>query len=187
MLGEQNLFRGNNLEPGPCLDSAQTFLATERACPTLTVLPIPKLSSHWARMPDAPSDRPPVTKWLKQLWASTQHFLSVGPTKMYRLHLLTNSQPRSTGNGGGWMICHFSNIQVHFVFCQLNFIVLFSFLINYYHILFIIIVFRLASHRLVSCFFYCLSQGTSHGMWLLAWGRVDDSSFSIIQVHFVFC
>ena len=38
------------------------------------------------------------------------------------------------------MICHFSNIKVHFVFCQLNFIVLFPFLIKYYQILFIIIV-----------------------------------------------
>ena len=45
--------------------------------------------------------------------------------------------------GGGWMICHFSNISVHFVFCQLNFIVLFPFLIKYYHIWFIIIVFWL--------------------------------------------
>ena len=54
------------------------------------------------------------------------------------------------------MICNFSIVQVHFVFCQLNFIVLFPFLINYDHILFIIIVFRLGSHKLVSCFF-CLS------------------------------
>ena len=40
------------------------------------------------------------------------------------------------------MICNFSIVQVHFDFCQLNFIVLFPFFINYYHILFIIIVFR---------------------------------------------
>ena len=38
------------------------------------------------------------------------------------------------------MICQFSNLSVHFVFCQLNFIVLFPFLIKYYHILFIIII-----------------------------------------------
>ena len=43
------------------------------------------------------------------------------------------------------MICHFSVVQVHFVFCQLNFIVLFPFLLKYYHILYIIIVFRLGS------------------------------------------
>ena len=48
---------------------------------------------------------------------------------------------------GGWMICHFSNIQVHFVFCQLNFIVLFTFLTKHYHILFIIIVFWLGCDR----------------------------------------
>ena len=54
------------------------------------------------------------------------------------------------------MICHFSFVQDHFVFCQLNFIVLFPFLVKYYHILFIIIVFRLDSDKLVSCFF-CLS------------------------------
>ena len=34
-----------------------------------------------------------------------------------------------------------------FCFCQLNFIVLFQFLIKYYHILFIIIVFRLGCDR----------------------------------------
>ena len=55
------------------------------------------------------------------------------------------------------MICHFSIVQVYFRFCQLNFIVLFPFLINYCHILFIIIVFILGSHKLVSCFFYCVS------------------------------
>ena len=42
------------------------------------------------------------------------------------------------------MICHFSIVQVHFVFCQLNLIVLFSFLIKDQHILYIIIVFRLS-------------------------------------------
>ena len=47
------------------------------------------------------------------------------------------------------MICHFfSNISVHFVFCQLNFIVVFSFLIKYYHILFVIILFWLGSDKL---------------------------------------
>ena len=45
------------------------------------------------------------------------------------------------------MIRHFSNILVHFVFCQLNFIVLFPFFIKYYHILFIVIVFWLGCDR----------------------------------------
>ena len=45
------------------------------------------------------------------------------------------------------MICHFSIVQVHFVFCQLNFIVLFPFVIKYCHILFIIIVFRLGCDK----------------------------------------
>ena len=49
--------------------------------------------------------------------------------------------------GGGWMIYHFSDILVHFVFCQLNFIVLFPFFTKYYHILFIIIVFWLGCDR----------------------------------------
>ena len=44
-------------------------------------------------------------------------------------------------------ICHFPNISVHFVFCQLNFILLFSFLMKYYYILFIIIVFWLGCDR----------------------------------------
>ena len=57
--------------------------------------------------------------------------------------------------------------------------------------MFIIIVFRLGSDKLICCLFYSLSQGISHGMWLwsmwlLAWGRVDDFSFSIVQFHF-FC
>ena len=71
-------------------------------------------------------------------------------------------------------------------FLSIEFHVLFPFLINYFHILFISIVFRLGSHKLVSCFVYCLSQGISHGMRLFAWGRADDFSFSIIQVHFCF-
>ena len=54
----------------------------------------------------------------------------------------------SNSIGGGWMICRFLNIYVHFVFCQLNFIVFFPFLIKYYHISFIIIVFRLVSDKL---------------------------------------
>ena len=45
------------------------------------------------------------------------------------------------------MIYHFSNIYVHFVFCQLNFMVLFPFFIKYYHILFIITVFWLGCDR----------------------------------------
>ena len=52
--------------------------------------------------------------------------------------------------------------------------------------MFIIIVFRLGSDKLVGCLFYCISQGISHGMGLLAWGRVYDFKFSIVQVHFVF-
>ena len=65
-------------------------------------------------------------------------------------------------------------------------IILFPFLIKYYRILFIHIVYRLGSDKLVSCFLFGLPQGISRGMWLLAWGRVNDFSFSIIQVHFVF-
>ena len=45
------------------------------------------------------------------------------------------------------MIYHFSDILVHFVFRQLNFIVLFPFFTKYYHILFIIIVFWLGCDK----------------------------------------
>ena len=82
------------------------------------------------------------------------------------------------------MIFHFSIIKVHFVF---EFHCTFTMFYQIYRILFIIIVFRLGSDKLVSCFFYCLSQGISHRMRLLTWGRVDDFSFSIVQVDFVFC
>ena len=60
------------------------------------------------------------------------------------------------------MILSFSIVQ--FCFLLIEFIVLFPFLMVYYYIMFIIIVFRLASNKLVSCFFYCLSQGIGHGM-----------------------
>ena len=39
------------------------------------------------------------------------------------------------------MICHFSIIVSPFVFVKSNVIILFTFLIKYYHIMFIIIVF----------------------------------------------
>ena len=38
------------------------------------------------------------------------------------------------------MIFHFSIVQLHFGFCYVNFIVLFPYLIKYYHIMFIIII-----------------------------------------------
>ena len=53
---------------------------------------------------------------------------------------------------GGWIIFHFSIVQVHF-FCLLNFIVLFPYLIKYYHIIIIIILIWLGSDRLVETFF----------------------------------
>ena len=46
------------------------------------------------------------------------------------------------------MILRLLIVQVHFVFCQLNFIVLFPFLIKRYFILFVIIVFRSGSDKL---------------------------------------
>ena len=66
------------------------------------------------------------------------------------------------------------------IFCQLNCIALSQFLIKYYHIMFIIIVYWLGSDKLY-CFFYCLSQGTSHGMWLLASGRVMLFHFRLFK------
>ena len=47
----------------------------------------------------------------------------------------------------GWIIYHFTLILVDFIFCQLNLIVLFPYLIKYYHILFIVIVFWLGCDR----------------------------------------
>ena len=48
--------------------------------------------------------------------------------------------------------------------------------------MFIIIVFRLG----LTVYSTVFPQGISHEMRLLAWGRVYDFSFSIVQVHFVF-
>ena len=81
------------------------------------------------------------------------------------------------------MICHILMVQVHFVFCQLNFIVFFSFLLKYYYILYIIIVFRLFTDKLVSCFFYCLSPRDQS--WDVTWGRVYDFSFLIFLIFHV--
>ena len=44
----------------------------------------------------------------------------------------------------------------------------------------IIIVFRLGIDKLL-CFFYCLSQGTRHGMWLLASGRGIIFNFRLLK------
>ena len=77
------------------------------------------------------------------------------PVRVTRSALVLHRYTYAPPFGGGWMICNFSNIKVHFVFCQLNFIVLFPFLIKYYHILFIIIVFLLGCDRLTDLFYLC--------------------------------
>ena len=56
---------------------------------------------------------------------------------------------------GRWFIIF--QIFVHFVFCQLNFIVLFPFFIKYYHILFNIIVFWLGCDRPSGLFLFVLA------------------------------
>ena len=48
---------------------------------------------------------------------------------------------------GGWFVIFRIFKSILFCFCQMNFIVLFPFLIKYYHILFIIIVFWLGCDR----------------------------------------
>ena len=70
---------------------------------------------------------------------------------------------------------------------QLNFIVLFPFLIKYYHILFIIIVFRLGSDKLSPVSSTVFPKGSVTRCDSSLGGRVDDFVFSIIQVNFVFC
>ena len=54
------------------------------------------------------------------------------------------------------MIFHFSIVQVHFVFLLIEFHVLFPFLIKYYHLMFIILVFRLGNDKVCLCFFAVL-------------------------------
>ena len=77
---------------------------------------------------------------------------------LFFLPLICNKQC-----GGGWMICHFLNILLHFVFCQLYFLVLFPFLIKYYGILFIIIVIRLGSDKLSSVSTSVFTKGSVTG------------------------
>ena len=48
-------------------------------------------------------------------------------------------------DGGGWMIFYYSILYAHFVFCPLNFIFLFPYLIKLYRVMFINIVFLLGS------------------------------------------
>ena len=62
------------------------------------------------------------------------------------------------------MFSHFLEFLRSFCFLSIEFHYVFPFLMKYYHILFFIIVFKLDSDKLVSCFFYCLSQGISHGL-----------------------
>ena len=64
-------------------------------------------------------------------------------TRIRHLYLIIKL---STGEGGWFVI--FRIFKSVLFFCQLNFIVLFPFLIKYYHILFIIIVFQLGSDKL---------------------------------------
>ena len=56
--------------------------------------------------------------------------------------------------------------------------------------MFTFIVFRLGSDMLFSCFFavflQSLSQGISHGLWLLSWRRVDDCLFFDCSSSFYF-
>ena len=51
----------------------------------------------------------------------------------------------------------FSIVQVHFVFCYLNFIVLFLYLVKYYHIMFINVVFLIRILQAVETYFFCVS------------------------------
>ena len=78
------------------------------------------------------------------------------------------------------MICNFSNTLVHFVFCQLNFIVLFQFLIKYYHILLIIILSWLGSHCCRDFFLSCLLYFFPYSSPLiLSFSSVPLSYFSL--------
>ena len=85
---------------------------------------------------------------------------------------------------GGWMIFHFSKSIFFFV----NWISLyfFRFLWNSTILCLLLLYLDLvviSSSPVCSTVF---PQGTSYGMWLLAWRRVDDFSFLIVQIHFVF-
>ena len=85
------------------------------------------------------------------------------------------------------MICHFSNI-CQFCFLSIEFHCTFPFRIKYYHILFIIIVFRLGSDELspVSSTVFPKGSVTGYDSSLGEGGWMDDVPFSSIQVHFVF-
>ena len=63
-------------------------------------------------------------------------------------------------DGGEWMIFHFSIVQVHFVFCWLNFIVLFPlfYKILQYYICYYCILARLGHHDV----FFCASFTSFH-------------------------
>ena len=94
------------------------------------------------------------------------------------------------------MIRHFSIILVHFVFF-VNLIVFFSishkiFIIKY---LLIIIVFKLGSDQLVSCWFYCLSPRDQsqdvtprlgEGGWFFIFDYSSPFCFLVIEIHYTF-
>ena len=91
---------------------------------------------------------------------------------------------------GGWR-----TPWIHFDFCQLYFILHFTFPMKYYDIMFMIIVFRLSNDELVCCLF-CLYQGISHGMCMTprlgegGWFFIFDCSslfcFLLIEFHCFF-
>ena len=82
------------------------------------------------------------------------------------------------------MIFHFSIIQDHFVFWQLNFIVLFHFLWNISFCLLLLYLdwVVMSSFPVSSTVF---PKGVTGCGWVTL-ERVDDFSFSIVQVHFIF-
>ena len=98
------------------------------------------------------------------------------------------------------MIFHFTIVQVHFVFLLIAFHCTFPLLIECYHIMYIIIVFRLGSDKLVACFFYCLSPRdqswdvTPHlgeaGWWSVIgsekWENHKNSTDSKIKFYIIF-
>ena len=93
------------------------------------------------------------------------------------------------------MILNFSIVQAYFLIGNWISLYFFPFVIKDHHILFIMIVFRLGSDKLVSCFFYCLFPRYQsrdvipcfgEGGWFLIFDCSSPFCFLLIELHYAF-
>ena len=89
------------------------------------------------------------------------------------------------GGGGGWFFIFWLFVSI-LLFVKSNFMVLFPFLIKFYHIMCIIIVFRVGSEKLFSCFFSGFLLFSPKGSVTGCDSSIGSFCYSRIILHIVF-